>query len=91
VHLDIKTCEQEGVVKGIHNVIVYKQLVEVIESIGAHEPYLVNLEGYSDGISMKDLTTPVIRPRLVQQKFTIVHQYDRYFDLQNVLLKKVKV
>lgn len=77
------TCERNGVDQGVHNVLVHKNLIRNITIQSHRDGNVVNMQG----------RTAVVDEMLVTSskgdKYAIVHQYDRYPDIQKALFKKV--
>ena len=77
-------CERNGVDQGVHNVLVYKNIIEYLTIMTESDGNVVNLQGRTAFVSGKQVTN------LKGNIFPIVHQYDRYPNLQKALFAEVK-
>lgn len=76
-------CERNGVDQGVHNVLVHKNVIQNVEIKSESDGLVVNMQGR---------TAIVDERRVTNSKgvlFPIVHQYDRYPDLQKLLFAEV--
>lgn len=76
-------CERNGVDQGVHNVLVHKNMIEHLVIKSEKDGNVVNMQGRTATVSQKTVTNS--RGIL----FPVVHQYDRYPDLQKLLFAEV--
>jgi hypothetical protein len=76
-------CERNGVDQGVHNVLVHKNMVEHLEIKSESDGKVVNMQGRTAIVSKKTVTNSK------GILFPIVHQYDRYPDLQKLIFAEV--
>ena len=77
-------CERNGVDQGVHNVLVHKNMIKNLEVKSESDGKVVNMQGRTAIVSEKKVTNS--RGVL----FPIVHQYDRYPDLQKLIFSEVR-
>ena len=77
-------CERNGVDQGVHNVLVYKNMIKYLSIMSENDGNVVNLQGKTAKVVKKLVTN------LKGDIFPIVHQYDRYPDLQKALFSEVE-
>lgn len=78
------TCERNGVDQGIHNVLVYTNQIKNMKIWSQSNSPVLNLQSRSANVQgniVKNLNNEIA---------AVVHQYDRYPDLQKQLFKEVK-
>ena len=76
-------CERNGVDQGVHNVLVHKNMIKNLVIVSQKESPVINLQAKKARINgMKVLNE-------IGELAAIVHQYDRYPDLQRLLFQKV--
>jgi hypothetical protein len=76
-------CERNGVDQGVHNVVVHKNMIEHLEIKSESDGKVVNMQGRTAIVSQKTVTNSK------GILFPIVHQYDRYPDLQKLIFAEV--
>lgn len=76
-------CERNGVDQGVHNVLVYRNMIKYLSIMSESDGNVVNLQGKTANVLKKRVTN------LKGDIFPIVHQYDRYPDLQKALFSEV--
>ena len=78
------SCERNGVDQGIHNVLVYTKQIQNLKIWEQFNSPVLNLQAKLatiDHYQVKNLKGAVV---------AVVHQYDRYPELQKQLFKEVK-
>jgi hypothetical protein len=78
-------CERNGVDQGLHNVLVHKKMIDNLRVFTQTESLVANMQAKRATIQGEDFE--VYNPQGV--KVSIVHQYDRYPELQSNLFHKV--
>jgi hypothetical protein len=77
------TCERNGVDQGLHNVLVYTKQIQNLRIWSQADSPVLNLQAKVarvDGMKVSNMKGMVV---------PVVHQYDRYPDLQKLLFKEV--
>ena len=77
------TCERNGVDQGVHNVLVHTNKIKNLKVWGQSNSPVLNLQAKMAKVQGK--TVQNIHGELA----AVVHQYDRYPDLQKELFKEV--
>lgn len=83
VHPKFPSCERNGVDQGVHNVIMHKNLIPNIRLIPQSSSMVMNMQAKKATIS-----SDFIVRNFLGNAVSVVHQYDRYPELQNFLFKK---
>lgn len=78
-------CERNGVDQGAHNVLVHTGQVKNIKIWNQQSSPVINLQAKRAVVKNGVVTN------LDGNLASVVHQYDRYEDLQRALFKKVEV
>jgi hypothetical protein len=77
------SCERNGVDQGIHNVLVHTKQIQNLKIWSQSNSPVLNLQAKHakvQGILVKNLKDEIV---------PVVHQYDRYPDLQKALFREV--
>jgi hypothetical protein len=77
------TCERNGVDQGLHNVLVYTKQIQNLQIWSQANSPVLNLQAKVarvEGMKVSNMKGAVV---------AVVHQYDRYPDLQRLLFKEV--
>lgn len=81
------SCERNGVDQGVHNVLIYANLLQVLVKVNYEQDLLVSHMQSSINSNPLDFTDSVLN--LFQNSpISIVHQYDRWYKLQMHLATK---
>ena len=78
------SCERNGVDQGVHNVLVHKQLIRDLTVWSQHDSPVVNLQARRARVTGRNVHNE--KNELVP----VVHQYDRYPELQKALFAEVQ-
>ena len=78
-------CERNGVDQGVHNVLVHKKLIRALTLWSQRDAPVANLQAKRARVSGLTVTNEL------GTRVPVVHQYDRYPDLQKALFAKVSV
>jgi hypothetical protein len=78
------SCERNGVDQGVHNVLVHKQLIRDLTVWSQHDSPVVNLQARRARVTGRNVHNE--KNELVP----VVHQYDRYPDLQKAVFAEVQ-
>jgi hypothetical protein len=79
-------CERNGVDQGVHNVLVYSNAIDHLQTWGQSDGPVANMQA-----RLAVITTDF---KVVNRKggvYAVVHQYDRFPDLQRHLFGKVRI
>ncbi|CAE7570437.1 unnamed protein product, partial [Symbiodinium microadriaticum] len=76
------TCERNGVDQGVHNVLVHTQKIKNMKIWGQSESPVLNLQAKMARVSGRTVLNNK------GELAAVVHQYDRYPDLQKQLFKE---
>jgi hypothetical protein len=75
-------CERNGVDQGIHNVLVHKGMIKNMKIFSQRDSQVVNLQAKTARVSGKLVLN------VNGDKVAVVHQYDRYPELQKALFNE---
>ena len=78
------SCERNGVDQGVHNVLVHKQLIRDLTVWSQHDSPVVNLQARRARVTGRNVHNEN------NELVPVVHQYDRYPDLQKALFAEVQ-
>lgn len=81
------SCERNGVDQGVHNVLVYANMLQVPVKVNYEQDLLVSHMQSSMNSNVLDFTDNVIN-LFMGIPISIVHQYDRWYKLQVYVAKK---
>lgn len=79
------SCERNGVDQGLHNVLVHTKQIQNLKIWSQSNSPVLNLQAKQarvDGMTVRNLKGEAV---------PVVHQYDRYPELQKLLFKEVVV